>query len=75
MLYVKSVFTFIYQSTDSAHFNITSSLPRKIISSGISRIILNNIPKAHTMISPLTACWDLVSQEVPNPIKACFTDR
>lgn len=27
------------------------------------------------MISPLMAFRDLVSQEVPNPIKACFTDR
>lgn len=29
MLYVKSVFTFIYQSTDSAHFNITFKLAKE----------------------------------------------
>lgn len=67
----------IYQSTNSAHFNkrnfkiIYRSL-RKIISSGGSRIILNNIPKTHRLISPLMASWDPVSHEAPNPIQVCL---
>lgn len=76
---VSSLFSSFLTSPPILHilmrdFRITSSLPRKIISSGRSRIILNNIPEVHIMISPWMASWDLVGQEVPNPIEVCFIE-